>query len=95
MAGPFVHLKSDVTDEGEHIWTLVPSGASEGLEDIDDVRSVAGLRRRVSGANMLTSLFGSLTDVDSRRSLQTVLLETYFGESARDVLRRSLETPTT
>jgi putative restriction endonuclease len=90
MAGPFLHLRNDVTDQGHHIWTLVPSTPGDEIDRINDLRSVTGLRARVSGAKMLGGLFENLSDVRGRMTLQSVLLETYFGESARDVLRRSL-----
>jgi putative restriction endonuclease len=91
VAVPFFHLRNDVTDQGEHFWTLVPVRSGEEIGHIRDIRSTAQLRALLSGASINATLFDLLSDVSKRVRLQSVLLDSYFGGSARGTLTRSLE----
>lgn len=80
---PFFHMKND------GFWHLVPfEGKETALEHIRQISGPSQLRETVQGGQFDAELYDLLCIVETRDTLRTAIIETYFDESLQPALRQ-------
>lgn len=80
MALPFFHLRSS------KFWHLLPKSGQEESLAVANRGYASQLQKMILGAQLDDELFLLLQDAESRNTLRTVLIQTYFAEDYHPVL---------